>query len=199
VIGALHDEPRDLRRILDAFERGDRSRAVRRPIHHGRIELHDAVFVRDAAVPDGEVVRIFFDEIDTRDGRIQRRAAVLHHLHGLLRGLPPVQARYHDRPLCAPPARHASIRPRPCGGDAIHQRGADTSERGFFEERAAGFMLRIRHGAWPDWAYRVMENVRRNGLNLHDALLNVKPAPPSQNASPHKKSEPLRKERLAGP
>jgi hypothetical protein len=58
VIGVVHHRLRHERRRRDVLERRDRAGALRRTVHHARVELHDAVRIRQAAQPDRLILRI---------------------------------------------------------------------------------------------------------------------------------------------
>ena len=67
----LHHRLRDERRRAHAFERGDAAGALLRAVHAARVELHDAVGVRQAAVADAVVLRIELDDVDAGDQRVE--------------------------------------------------------------------------------------------------------------------------------
>src|SRR5262249_13038333 len=71
----------DARRILDAFEAGHRAGATRRPVHHARVQLDFAIFVRQSAIAHGIVVGIVLDDVDARDHRLKRVSALFQHPH----------------------------------------------------------------------------------------------------------------------
>ncbi len=104
-VGALHDEARHLRRVLDALERADGARLHRAAVHDGSIELHDALFVRDAAVADRHVIGIVLDDVDARDDGVQRIAPRLQNVPRLLDRLETVCRRDDDGPCGRGPRR----------------------------------------------------------------------------------------------
>ena len=88
VVGRVHDELRDVRRRPHAFERGDAAGALLRPVHAARVELHDAVGIRQAAVADAVVLRIELDDVDAGDEGVEHvflaRAAARHQVERAL-------------------------------------------------------------------------------------------------------------------
>ena len=67
-------------------------------MHHARIKLYLAFFVRQSPVADGIIVRIIFNNGNDRHGRIERVAALLENLHPLIKRMQPISARNKDRP-----------------------------------------------------------------------------------------------------
>src|SRR5262245_37853755 len=81
VIRPLQDDLGYARRILDAMEVGHRSGAARRPVHHARVQLDLAIFVRQSAIANGVVVGVILDDVDARDHRLKRVSALFQHPH----------------------------------------------------------------------------------------------------------------------
>ena len=62
--------------------RRDAARFFARAVHTRRIELNDAVGVRQAAEPDAVVERVQFDDVDAGDERVEHVVAVRDALEG---------------------------------------------------------------------------------------------------------------------
>ena len=71
MVGRVHHQLRHLRRRAHAFDRRDAAGALLRPVHAARIELDDAVGVRQPAVADAVVGRIELDDVDAGDERVE--------------------------------------------------------------------------------------------------------------------------------
>ena len=95
-VGAVHDELRDLRGRLAALQRAHGAGFHRAAVHDARVELHDALLVRDAAVPDADVVRVELVHVDADDRGVQRVVALDERLPRGLRGLDAVRGRHED-------------------------------------------------------------------------------------------------------
>src|SRR5262245_11752025 len=81
VIRPRHDYLGDARRILNAMEVGHRPGPTRRPMHHARVKLDLAIFIRQSAVAYGVVVWIVLNDVDARDHRLKRVSALFQHPH----------------------------------------------------------------------------------------------------------------------
>src|ERR1017187_6534270 len=95
-VRAVHDEARDLRRRLAAFERADGAGLHRAAVHDARVELYDAILVRDAAVPDGDVVRVELVHVDADDRGVERIVSLDQRLARGLRRLDAVRGSHED-------------------------------------------------------------------------------------------------------
>ena len=73
VVRSAEDFERHGGGIADAFERGDGSGFVQRPVHDGGVELDFAFFVGQAAVADGHLGWVVFDERNATDDCIKER------------------------------------------------------------------------------------------------------------------------------
>ncbi len=81
MVGLLEHRLGDERRRAHAFEGGDAAGALRRPVHAARVELHDAVGIRQPAVADAGVGRIELAEVDAGDQRVEHVAALVIRLN----------------------------------------------------------------------------------------------------------------------
>jgi hypothetical protein len=62
VIGGVHDQLGDLRRMHDVLDRTDRSSIVGGAVHTSRIQADVAAFIGEAAVADRHIVGVGFDD-----------------------------------------------------------------------------------------------------------------------------------------
>src|SRR5258707_14011817 len=81
VIGALHHGLGEARDVFDAAHRGDGAGAVRGPVHDAGVQLDFALFVGEAAVADGVVVGVVFDNGDGGHDRVEGVATVFQDVH----------------------------------------------------------------------------------------------------------------------
>lgn len=70
MVGVVHHGLRGQRRRAHALERAHTARALPRAVHAARVELHDAVLVVQASVPDTGLLRIQLRDVDARDQRV---------------------------------------------------------------------------------------------------------------------------------
>ena len=84
VVGHLEHRLGHQRRRAHAFERGDAAGALRRAVHAARVELHDAVGVRQPAVADAAFGRIELADVDAGDQRVEHVGALGDHVERLL-------------------------------------------------------------------------------------------------------------------
>jgi hypothetical protein len=84
MIRVVHHLLRDERRRPHAFDARHRPGALARPVHARRVELDDAVGVRQPAVADARIFGIELDDVDARDQRIEDVLAFRHHAEGRL-------------------------------------------------------------------------------------------------------------------
>src|SRR5262249_29511136 len=84
VIRFVGDQLRDARRRAHAFDAGDAAGALFGPVHAARVELDDAVSVRQTAPADAGLIRIELDNADTGNRRIEHVGAIRHHPEGAL-------------------------------------------------------------------------------------------------------------------
>ena len=96
VVRVLEHEFRDLGRRLDPLERAHRPRALGGAVHARRVELHDAVGVRQPAIPHGVVVRVELLDLHALDRGVERVRALHQHVERLLHGAQAVGARHRD-------------------------------------------------------------------------------------------------------
>ncbi len=66
-------------------------------VHAARIQLDHAVFVGQAAVTDGVVCGVFFDDVHAGDYGVERVGALADHLHCFLDGAQTVGTADGDR------------------------------------------------------------------------------------------------------
>jgi len=79
MVGQIHHLLGDVRRRADAFQRGHASRALPGPVHTARVELDDAVGIRQAAVADARVFGIELDDVDAGDERVEDVGVAARH------------------------------------------------------------------------------------------------------------------------
>ena len=82
MVGVLHHRLGHERRRLTPSSAPTRARPLRRAVHARRVELHDAVGVRQPAVSDARVLGIELDDVDARDQRVEDVGAGHHLLEG---------------------------------------------------------------------------------------------------------------------
>ena len=83
MIGLVGDQLGDPRRRADALDPRDGAGAFPGAVHARRIELHDALGVRQTAPTDARLVWIELDDRDAGDERIEHVGAARHHLERL--------------------------------------------------------------------------------------------------------------------
>src|ERR1017187_2276652 len=90
------DGARDLRRRFAALERAAGAALQRAAVHDAPVELYDAILVRDAAVPDGDVVRVELVHVDADDRGVERIVSLDQRLARGLRRLDAVRGSHED-------------------------------------------------------------------------------------------------------
>ncbi len=99
VIGFFHHRFRQPRNIFNAPHARDRSRAVRGPVHHAGVEFYFPFFIGQSAVPNGVVIRVVFNDGDSRNDSVERIAPALENVHALIERMQAVGAGNNERPL----------------------------------------------------------------------------------------------------
>jgi hypothetical protein len=143
VVGQLHDFQGHPRRVLDVTQRGDRTRQMRRAMHHRGIQLDDTFLVRQAAVADRRVLGVGFHAGHSLDNRLKRICAGPYQLVRRLGGGQAVGGGdYLDRKLAGLREHRSLVRCLGCCHDAVRgdRRGGEPNRRGG-EEAAARYML----------------------------------------------------------
>ncbi len=97
VIRFFHHGLRQPRGVFDAAKSCDGAGAVRRSVHHARVQLNFSFFVGQTAVADGIVVGIVFHDAHRRDHGVQRVSAFFQNVHALIQGVQAVGARDDHR------------------------------------------------------------------------------------------------------
>lgn len=78
MVGVLQHRLGHQRRRAHAFQRRHRARALAGAVHHGGVQRHHAVGVRQAAVADAVVLRVQLVEVDAGDDGVERVGAARH-------------------------------------------------------------------------------------------------------------------------
>jgi hypothetical protein len=112
VVGAIHHLQRDLGGIPDVPDPGHRAAQAARAVHHAAVQLDHPLFVGQAAVADGHVVRIVLDEAHPLDGGRHGAPTPSDRGAGLLHGAQPVGTGDGDGDLGGRSARAAEERGR---------------------------------------------------------------------------------------
>jgi hypothetical protein len=134
VVRPLHDEPRDLRGVEDVLDAGDRPGVVGAAVHHGRVELHHAVLVRQAAQPDARVVRVRLDDLDHVDRDVEGLRALLQARVVLPHPRQRVRAAHQDR---VPPTGRGGAPPGRGGRGRAGRAAREGGEAGAEAEEGA--------------------------------------------------------------
>src|SRR6266852_5172309 len=93
VIGALHHGLGEARDIFDAAHARDGAGAVRGAVHDAGVQLDFALFVGQAAVADGIVVGVVFDDGDGGYDGVEGVATFFEDVHAATERVDPVGAR----------------------------------------------------------------------------------------------------------
>src|SRR2546422_8053797 len=162
-VRVLEHELRDLGRRLDAFERAHRTGPFGGPVHAGCVELHDPFGIRQAAVPDGVVLRIELLNLHTLDHGIQRVRTLHQHVERLLNRAEPVRAGDYHR-LRRPAARGRERPGRSHGIGDVRRRGGGDADSGGGDELATG--QGVGHTALRGKADSLVLPARATAVNL---------------------------------
>ena len=92
VIGIFHHGFRETRDVFDAAHGSNGACPVCGTMHDAGVEFDFALFIGQAAVPDGIVVGIIFDDRDDRHDGVERVPVFLENVHALVEGVDAIGA-----------------------------------------------------------------------------------------------------------